>query len=334
MGWADMHTALVTGATGFLGRHVVAELLAQDVRVRAICRTPAAAADLAARGVALVEGDLTDDGACARAFDPAPEVVFHTAADTNNWTPRNAAQARTNVDATRTLAALAERHGSVFVHTSSIAAFSHLVPGTLREDTPQRGGESWVNYERTKWQGEQCVREAQARGLRAIVCHPAHIFGPGDTRNWSRLIALIDQDRLPGAPPGSGDFADAREIARAQVRAWQGGHVGGRYLMGGEHATFLDLVQRIARLLGRRVPVRATPAPLLKGYARVLDGISRLTKREPEVTPEAAVFACHHLRVDHERAVRELDYRVTPLDRLLADTVDWMRSAGMLSRHE
>ena len=327
-----MTTAFVTGATGFLGRHLVRELLGAGIAVRGLCRTPAAGADLAAQGVTLVPGDLLEPESLAAGFAPEPaDVVFHTAADTNSWTPGNARQTRINVEGTRALVALAERHGSAFVHTSSISAYSHLVHETLREDTPQRGGESWINYERTKFEAERIVRAAGARGLRTIVCYPAHIFGPGDTHNWSRLIRLIDQNRLPGAPPGSGAFADVREVARAELAAFQNGRFGERYLLGGEHAAFLDLIHRIGRLLGRSTPARATPAFALKAFAHASDLWSRVTRKAPEITPEAAAYTCHHLRVDSGKAIAELGYHEIPLDTMLADTVAWMREARMLS---
>jgi nucleoside-diphosphate-sugar epimerase len=66
-------------------------------------------------------------------------------------------------------------------------------------------------------------------------------------------------------------------------------------------------------------------------YARVLDGLSRLTRREPDVTPEGAALTSHELRVDSSKARRELDYVETPLDTLLDDTLAWMRKEAMLS---
>jgi nucleoside-diphosphate-sugar epimerase len=325
-----MPTALVTGATGFLGRHLVHELLGAGVSVRALCRAPAAGADLARRGVELVQGDLIDTASLEAGFSPAPDVVFHTAADTNSWTPGNSRQTLINVDGTKALVALAERHGCAFVHTSSVSSFSHLINDTLTEQTPQRGAESWINYERTKFLGEQAVRAAGARGLNIIVCYPAHILGPGDTHNWSRLIQLVEAGKLPGAPPGSGAFADVREVARAELRAWQRQRFGHRYLLGGEHTSFLDLIQRIGRRLQRPTPARATPALVLKTYAHLLDLASRFTRRPPAITPEAATFTCHHLRVDSSKASNELDYKATALDQLLDDTIAWMRQVGML----
>jgi nucleoside-diphosphate-sugar epimerase len=302
-------------------------LLAAGFQVRALSRRPESDRVLAALGAEPVRGDVTDPDSLGRALSGV-EAVFHTAADTSTWRAGNAAQTRTNVGGAQNLVTAARAAGvSAFVHTSSVSAYSHLVHGTLREDVPQRGGESWVNYERTKFEAERIVRES---GLPFIIVQPAHILGPGDTRNWSRLIRLVDRGELPGVPPGSGAFADVREIARAQVRAWQDQRFGQSYLMGGEHASFLDFVTKVGALLGRPTPKRAMPAIVLRAYAQASQAVSLLTGRAPQITPESAMFTSHELKVDSSKAVAELGYRLTPLDTLLADTIAWMRAEGML----
>src|SRR5688572_31949363 len=127
-------TVLLTGGAGFLGRHLLRELLAAGVQVRALSRREETDAALAALGAQPVRGDLDDASSLASATDGV-EAVFHAAADTNTWSKRNAAQLRTNVDGTRALLACAKEAGvRCFVHTSSVSAYSHLVHGTLRED--------------------------------------------------------------------------------------------------------------------------------------------------------------------------------------------------------
>jgi dihydroflavonol-4-reductase len=322
-----MPTVLLTGAAGFLGQHLLAELLASGAQVRALSRRPASDTLLAGLGARPVRGDLTDPGTLAAAV-AGVDAVFHAAADTNTWRPNNAAQTRTNVDgAGHLLAAAAGAGVGAFLHTTSVSAYSHLVHGVLREDVPERGGDSWINYERSKYLAEQAVRGA---GLPFIIFQPSHILGPGDTHNWSRLIRLVDRNRLPGVPPGAGAFADVREIAKAQVRAWQARKFGETYLLGGQHASFLELITLVGQALGRPTPARATPAWALKAYAQLAYRWSLVTGRMPEITPEAAQFTCHDLRVDSAKAIRELDYRQTPLPPLLADTIAWMRGEGML----
>ena len=70
---------------------------------------------------------------------------------------------------------------------------------------------------------------------------------------------MVDREQLPGIPPGSGSFADVRQVARAQVRAWQARRFGEAYLLGGEEATFVDFVHRVGTALARRTPARAMP---------------------------------------------------------------------------
>ena len=322
-----MTEVLLTGAAGFLGQHVARELLAAGARVRALSRREESDRVLAELGATPVRGDVNDPESLRQAMQGV-QCVFHTAADTNTWRPNNHAQTRTNVGGAQNLIASAREAGvSGFVHTSSVSAYSHLVQGTLREDVLQRGGDSWINYERTKFLAEKAVRES---GLPFIISQPAHILGPGDTRNWSRLIRLVDQRKLPGVPPGVGAFADVREIARAQVRAWQLQRYGESYLMGGEQATFLELITRVGVMLGKKTPRRATPAFALRAYAGALHGVSLLTRRMPEITPEGAVFTCKELRVDSSKAMAELGYLQTPLDNLLADTIAWMREEKMI----
>ena len=323
-----MSDVLVTGGTGFLGQHLLRELRQAGASVRALSRSAAGDAAVAAFGAQPVRGEMTDSESLQAAVRGV-RSIFHTAADTNTWRPNNDAQTRTNVEGAQALLAAARSAGvDRVLHTSSVSAYSHLVHETLREDTPQRGGESWINYERTKFLAERAVRES---GLPYVIFQPSHIMGPGDTRNWSRLIRLIDQGRLPGAPPGAGPFADVREIAKAQVRAWQRGLVGESYLLGGPYIRFLDLIGKIGVQLGRPVPKRAMPTVLLRTYAQAIYGWSRLSGRMPDITPESATFTCHDLQVDCGKATRELDYRMTEIDRLLADTIAWLRSEKLIA---
>ena len=327
-----MTDVLLTGATGFVGQHLLRELVAAGHRVRGLSRSEAGDGAVRALGGHPVRGALGDESTAAqsdlqRAVDGCT-AVFHTAADTTQWRPHNPVQTQTNVRGVELLLKASETAGvQRFLHTSSVSAYSHLVHGVLREDLPQRGGESWVNYERTKFLAEQAVR---ASSLPWVVLQPSHVLGPGDTRNWARLVLLLDQGKLPGAPPGSGAFADVREIAKAQVRAHAMGLSGETFLLGGQHARFVELIGLIGERIGRKAPKRATPAWVLKSVAWASDAASRVTGRMPDITPEAAVFPCHDLQVDSSKAIAQLGYRETPLPELVDATVDSLRTAGLL----
>ena len=269
-----MATVFLTGASGFLGGHLLRELKTAGADVKALSRRPESDAAIASLGGTPVRADVTDADALGAAL-AGVDAVFHAAADTNTWTPNNAAQTRTNVGGVQNLLAAAKANGvRAFMHTSSVSAYSHLVHGLLREDTVQRGGASWINYERTKFLAEKSVRES---GLPFVIFQPSHILGPGDRQNWSQLIMLIDQGKLPGAPPGYGAFADVREIAKAQVRAWQQENFAETFLLGGQHASFLELIGKIAVTLQRKTPAR----PCRRGCCWRMRGCSTASRELP-----------------------------------------------------
>lgn len=326
-----MKTALVTGATGFLGGHLVQQLLDARWKVRALYRSTASMGVLAALDIDARQGDVTDRASLERALAGGVDVVFHAAASTASWKPHFPEQRRINVEGTRNVVEACLASGvRRLVHTSSVAVYG-LTEEVIDENTPHLGRQSWIHYARTKAEGEEVVREGIARGLDAVICNPTHILGPGDTRNWARLIMLVDQRKLPGAPPGSGAFVDVREAAAAEIAAGERGVRGESYLLGGEEASFLDLIQRIGRLLNRPTPRRPLPAGPMKAYAQLLDWISRLTRREPDATPESVAFVCQRMRCDIRKARAALGLQVTPLDELLADTVRWLRQQRLLS---
>lgn len=323
-----MTTVFLTGASGFLGRHLLRELVASGQQVRALSRRSESDASITTAGGLPVRGALADQASLQRALEGC-EAIFHAAADTSMWRPHAQAQTATNVQGTENLLRAGEAAGvKAFMYTSSVSAYSHRVQGVISESTAQRGGGSWINYERTKFLGEQLVRGGT---IPWIVFNPSHILGPGDRHNWARLIMLIDREKLPGIPPGVGAFADVRQIARAQGRAWQLQRFGQTYVLGGEQASFVDFVHRVGAALGSRTPRGATPAWLLMSVARITDAWSRLSGKEPDITPEAAALTSHVLRVDSSKARRELDYVEPPLDELLADTLAWMRHERMVS---
>ena len=324
-----MANVFLTGASGFLGAHLLRELVARGHSVKALSRRPETDAPITAAGGTPVRAALNDVASLQAAMQGC-EAVFHAAADTSMWKPQAAQQTATNVQGTANMLTAAKAVGvKAFVHTSSTSAYSQLVEGVLSESVPQRGGESWINYEVTKYHSEKLVKES---GLPWIVFNPSHILGPGDRHNWARLIQMVDQQKLPGIPPGVGAFADVREIAKAHVRAWELQRFGQCYLVGGTKATFVEFVYKVGAGLGRKTPKGAIPQWVLMLVGRIKDLLSRITNKEPDITPEGARMTSYTLLVDSSKAERELGYVQTPLDALLADTLAWMKAEGMVGR--
>lgn len=315
----------VTGATGFVGRNLVEQLVAKDWDVIALMRDPRSAAVLP-KNVRVAVGSVTDRDSVVAAMPVDLDAVFHVAGDTNLWSANNARQTLVNVDGTRNVveAALARR-AKKLVATSSVAAFG-IHEGRITEETPSNAMASNINYFRTKWLGEEEVRKGVRAGLDATIINPSHIIGPYDTRNWSRMITMVEQDKLPGVPPGAGSFCHVRSVVNAHIAAVDRGRPGHNYLLGGTDATFLEMVTIIGRLTGKKTPKRAVPAVLLKALGRVNQCISFVTGREPDVTPESAALVTKRVLCDCSKAERELGFLRVPLEDMLRDCYNWMRN--------
>jgi len=325
-------TAFVTGATGFVGLNLIEALAREGWQVVALHRPGSELKYLSRLPAERVQGDVTDRSSLERALPPGLDAVFHVAGDTNLWSRRNARQDRVNVEGTRNMveAALARR-ARRFVHTSSISAYG-MLSGRIDERAGQRGARAWVNYQRSKFLGEQEVRAARARGLDAVILNPAAILGPYDTRSWARVIRLACAGKLPGVPPGSSSFCHVHALAQAHLAAAERGRSGENYLLGGADASFLQLVQTIGEVTGCKVPARATPAWLLRPVARLALWLSYATGRAPTLTPEAVALLSRNTFCDCAKAERELGYRPVPLRAMVEDSVAWLEGEGLLRR--
>jgi dihydroflavonol-4-reductase len=326
-----MGKVLITGATGFLGAHVLQQSLQAGMETHVFVRSAdkLRTLDIDAEQLSKVQvhlGDLLDADSVQRAMRNRFDVLFNIAADTNTYARHNARQTAINVDGMRHVIAAARGQVGRIIDTSSTAVFG-LSDEILTETSPKLGLHSWINYAQSKAQAEELLL---ASGLEVVILNPSHLVGPGDRHNWARLFALIDQQKLPGAPGGSGSFADVRQVAQAHLKAIEHGVSGHNYLLGGEEASFLHFCQLISKELGQPPLQRKIPAWLLMTIAKAKTLIAGWRGVEPEMTPESAALTAHHMRLDISKAKRDLGLQITPLPELVADTVQWLHSAGLL----
>lgn len=323
-------TAFVSGATGFLGLNLVRLLSGAGWEVVALHRPQSDLKYLQRFPVRRAVAAVEDPAALEQAMPAGVDVVFHTAADVSYWSGHKERQTRTNVDGTRNLVDLALRRGvKKFVHTSSTSIYG--LPGQPVDETaPHLGRGSWFNYQHTKVLAEDAVREGIARGLDAVFLNPANIVGPYDLHNWSRLIRLAAEGRLWRVPPGGGSFCHVAEVARAHLAAADRGRTGENYILAGADATYAELVGELAEIMQRRLSTRTVPKRVFKRLGQIMNLVSRVTRREPFVTPEGAAYLSANVICRDGKAVRELGYRAVPLRTMLEDCYRWMLAEGLL----
>lgn len=325
-------TAFLSGASGFVGSNLARALVSQGWDTHALVRPGSSQSELEDIPMTLHEGDLTDPDSLVRAIPDRADAVFHVAASTNFWSRGNEQQDRVNIDGTRNMIAAAESaRAGRFIHTSSFTTWGFRNT-RLTEDSDRTADTDWINYVRSKHKAEKEVLQANASDrIDAVILNPAHILGPGDYNNWSRMIRMIYQGKLLMAPPGGGNFSDVQQVAQAHIHAFRRGRSGEKYLLGGEYADFTEIVAITGDVLGRRVPRSAAPAWIMQAWGQVNAGLARLTGNPPDITPESAAMVSYRVDCDSDKAQRELGYRFTSIRTLIENTAEWMKTKGLLS---
>lgn len=277
--------ALVTGATGGLGRVLTAMLLDRGREVVATGRDAGRGATLAQRGARFVAADLTRD-------DLAPvlagiDTIFHLAALSAPW-GRRADFVAANLTATTRLIAAARAAGCarlVFASTPSIYTRSRHQIG-LTEDAPLPARP--VNaYAETKLAAERAVRAAAAPGFATVTLRPRAVIGPYDSVLLPRLIRAADTGVMP--LPGMGraliEPTDARDVgaafldAEARCEALSGQVFN---ISGGRAMPLADLARHVFGHIGRPVRLLPLPASLVLALAHVTEAGARIRPGRPE----------------------------------------------------
>ena len=328
---------LVTGGTGFIGSHLAeaGRRRGAEVTVLGLTDRPEERANveaLAARGVKIVPGSITDPELCRRAVEGATHV-FHVAVAMREGGKQDEFFERVNLDGTRhLLEAAADAGVTRFVHCSTIGIYGHRAPGITREDSPLAPGNV---YERTKVASERMVREvAGARGMPYVILRPADVYGPRDQR-LLKLFRGVRRGRFPlfGAGNGRRHMVYVDDVVEAFFKACERDEALGQALIvaGPRACTLRELIGQVQEATGSpRFGLRLPLAPMLAAAA-VVEDVCRQLRLDPPIYRRRMDFFWSDSEFDTSRARQALDWAPrVELPEGIRRTADAYRRSGAL----
>jgi dihydroflavonol-4-reductase len=327
-----MPRVFVTGATGVIGRALVAELRARGVEVVCLARSDAAAAALAAEGIEAARGDVLDEEALVAGMRGC-ETVYHVAG-VNSLCPSDRRELfRVNVSGAEQVVRAAARAGLRRVVNTSSAASIGEAGGTVgREDSPHRG---WFlsSYEKSKLEGERAAFAAgRELGIEVVAVNPASVQGPGRASGTGRILLALVDDRLRAFVDTRISLVDIDDCVEGHVLAQERGRPGERYLLCGATLSSAEAIELVREVAGTGARPWMVPPALARALAAAVEAGFRATRRDPPVCREMVRTMLHGHAYDGSRATSELGLHYTAVRETLRRTIQWAAERGLVAR--
>ena len=322
-------TILVTGGTGFLGSHLVRQLVAEgakDIRVMATS-IPDWLVDL---GVEPFAGSVTDPEEVKRAVEGIKEI-YHLAGKVSREREESREMYKIHVDGTRLLCDAARAGGvKTIVLSSTSGTLAVTEKGEVTPDEtfppPLEIISRWPYYASKSYQEMAALERFSGKGLRLVIMNPSLLLGPGDERLSSTKVVLDFMARKISAVPGGGlSFVDARDAAQAFRAAMTRGRHGERYLLGAANWNFEKLFGRLERLTKISAPRIALPSKLMVTGSQIVDSIFKQWNFASPVEPGAIEMAQYFWYLNCNKAARELAFKPRDPGETLHDTITYLR---------
>jgi nucleoside-diphosphate-sugar epimerase len=321
---------LVTGATGFVGGRVARQLRAAGHEVVAVVRDPKKAAPLAALGVQLAQGDVTEKESMREAMTGV-DGLFHIAGWYKVGVKDKSPAAAINIDGTRNvLELMKELRIPKGVYTSTLAVNSDT-KGRVVDEEYRFHGKHISEYDRTKAAAHEIAEHFMQEGLPLVIVQPGLIYGPGDNGpSHDAMVAYLKRE-LPLLPQKTAYcWAHVDDVAQGHILVMEKGRTGENYFICGPVHTLIEALQVAQEITHVPPPTLTAPPWLLKALSGVMGVVER-------VIPVPDNYSSEYLRVSagvtylgsNAKAKRDLGWTPRPLADGLAETLhDEMRLLG------
>jgi nucleoside-diphosphate-sugar epimerase len=333
---------LVTGGTGFIGSHLLLQLLKGGKNVRALKRE-SSSTDLTKwifscyeedhqnlfDKIEWVEGDLLDYPSLVDSLVDI-SYLYHVAAVVSFQSEDKENVVSVNVQGTANIVnAALESKVKKLCFVSSIGALGRAVSKEIvTEETAFAPSGNNSVYSTTKYEAEREVWRGVAEGLDAVVVNPSIVVGPG---NWNQGSPQMFQTMAKGLKfytDGTNGFIDVNDVARIMIELMEGPITGERYILSTENIPYKTFFVWMADAMNMPAP-RYHAGPKLSGVGwRFLKVMGLITGRRSSITRETARTANQDYRYSNEKLLQNISFQLTPIKLSVERTVSFYQSSG------
>ena len=328
-----MKKALVTGAAGFIGSHVVQELLQDNVEVKALIMPGEDTKNLEGMDIETMEGNILDQDA-VKAAVKGVDTIFHLAAIYAIWMKDWRNIYEVNIQGSRNVLWTALKAGvNRVVYTSSVAALGVKAGKTLSdEETPFNQYDLGNHYVLTKYLSQQEALGFARNGLDLVVVNPCFPFGENDIAPTPTGQIIIDT--LSGlnrfAFGGGFNVVDVKDVARGHLLAAKKGKAGEKYILGNQNLTLEKFMRLVYKTAGfeKRMLIKIPGFLMKTGTIPLKYWADHVSHKPPLSSPPEIEYASQYLFFDNTKARENLGLKFTPVKDSLKRSINWFRKNG------
>ncbi len=321
---------LVTGATGFIGRRLVEELITQEETVHILCRSTSDISGLDDPHITIFRGDVTNIESISNAMQGC-DRVYHLAALAKNWAPNPEIFDKINVTGTDNILSVAEE---LSVEKVVITSTSMTLKPSEEDPVKESDGRAehiLTDYARSKARSEDSAMKFCERGLGVVFVNPTRVFGPGlmtEGNSATLMIQLYMQGKwryVPGDGTAVGNYGFVDDIVAGHIQAMQHGRSGELYILGGENLSFNKFFEILAELSEVKHHLFHIPLTMIQLLSNIEVTRAKLFRGYPLITPEWVEVFSKNWAFSCSKAEKEVKYKITPFREALSRTINWIK---------
>lgn len=322
----------ITGATGFIGIHLIRQLAKADHELYCLVRNTSDVRVLREMSATLIIGDVVDKESVLRGMNGC-DLVIHLASSFVFWHSNQHTFSNVNIKGTRNVMESALEVGASKVVSVSTAGVWGNADWPITEETPF-GTERASEYVRTKFEGDLLTWQLyEQKALPLVMIYPSAVLGPRDPNAAGRYVKNFALGQMPVQVLTDVPFpwVHVKDVCNAILMALEKeSNVGERYIVSSENLTFGEFNQMISEISGTNLPIIKLPGWITLLSAYFLTGLANLTKRPPLWDMSVDQIKLMRLggKLGGRKAEIELGIAYIPIRKALEEVIASFQDAG------